>query len=397
MAFVTQSLVKAAVWAAVILTILAYLQWVERKVIARIQARIGPERVGPLGLLQPLADIVKLLTKEDVMPPSASKFLYAFAPLLSVTLALLPVAVFPFGPEVEIFGRRITLQLTDLDIGVLFLLAVSSLSVYGVVLAGWASNSKYALLGGLRASAQMISYELPMALAVAAPLLVANTLSLRELVDVQQGFYFGLVPRWLLLQAPAPQLISFAIFLMASFAEVNRAPFDLPEAENELVAGFHTEYSSLRFASFFLAEYAHMISSCAFATVLFLGGWRPLWPERLGSGLFPSLLLASGGAIALHQGLQRPRLADRRTLELAGAFLLALAAAFQLAPLKMVLSPLFWFGLKTGALLFVFMWVRGTLPRFRYDQLMAFTWKTLFPVAMLNLLATGALVIVAGG
>ncbi|HSW51322.1 MAG TPA: NADH-quinone oxidoreductase subunit NuoH [Bryobacteraceae bacterium] len=397
MTFIVVSLVKAAIWAAAILTALAYLQWVERKVIAHIQVRLGPSRVGPHGLLQPLADVVKLLTKEDLVPPLANKFLYNLAPFLAVTLSLLPVAVLPFGPEVEIFGVRTRLQLTDLNIGVLFLLAISSLGVYGIALAGWSSNSKYALLGGLRSSAQMISYELPLAVAVVSPLLLANTLSLSGVVETQAGYYWGWLPRWNLFQWPAPQLVSFAVFLTAAFAETNRVPFDLPEAENELVAGFHTEYSSLKFASFFMAEYANMITSCAFATLLFLGGWQPLWPAEKGSIYFPSLLLAAGGAMALHHGLSPARRKDRKTLPAVAAAFAALALLFQVPFLQPVLLPLFWFGAKTGLLLFLFMWVRGTLPRFRYDQLMRFTWKVLFPVAMANLLVTAFLVAVVGG
>ena len=396
MSFYTLSLLKAAVWAAIILSTLLYLQWVERKVLAHIQLRMGPSRVGPHGLLQPLADVIKLLTKEDLIPPQANKFLYILAPFLAVALALLPVAVLPFGPDVEIFGIRTSIQLTDLNIGVLFLLAISSLGVYGIALAGWSSNSKYALLGGLRASAQMVSYELPMALAVAAPLLLANTLSLKELALSQSGYYFGWIPQWNFFKLPAPQFVSYAIFLTAAFAETNRIPFDLPEAENELVAGFHTEYSSLKFACFFMAEYANMITSCAFATLLFLGGWLPLWPVEHGSDYFPTILFAGGSLVALYHGLRPARPKDRITLPVVAVCFLGMAGLFQVPVLHQFLMPMFWFGWKTGVLLFFFMWVRGTLPRFRYDQLMAFTWKLLFPVAMLNLLVTAFLVAVFG-
>ncbi len=397
MEFIIVSLLKAAIWAAIILLALLYLQWVERKVIAHVQLRPGPFRVGPHGLLQPIADVVKLLTKEDLTPPQANKFLYLLAPFLAVGLSLLPVAVFPFGPEVEVFGIRTRLQLADLNIGILFLLAVSSLGVYGIALAGWSSNSKYSLLGGLRASAQMVSYELPLALAIAAPLLLSNTLSLHGLVESQGGFAWGWLPQWNLLRWPAPQIVGGLIFLIAAFAETNRVPFDLPEAENELVGGFHTEYSSLKFASFFMAEYANMISSCAFATLLFLGGWHPLWPAAKGSDFFPVALFMAAGAAALFHGLQPARARDRRTLPAVAAAFWAIAAVFLIPAVKPILVPMFWFGLKTGVLLFVFMWVRATMPRFRYDQLMGFTWKFLFPAAMVNLLATGLLVALYGG
>lgn len=396
MNFFLLSLIKAAVVAAALLTTLAYLQWVERKVIAHIQLRLGPSRVGPHGLLQPLADVVKLLTKEDLIPPHVNRFLYLLAPFLAVSLALVSVAVMPYGPQVEIFGVRTALQLTDLNIGLLFILAASSLGVYGIALAGWSSNNKYALLGGLRSAAQMISYELPMALAIVSPLLLANTLSLQELVEKQGGAVLGVLPRWHIFQLPFPQLASFVIFLIAGFAETNRVPFDLPEAENELVAGFHTEYSSMKFASFFMAEYANMVTVCSMATVLFLGGWQPLWPAALGSDFVPPLLLAGAAAMAIYHGLNPARPRDRITLPIAGAAFLFVAALFLLPPLKPVLVPVFWFVAKAGFLLFAFIWVRGTLPRFRYDQLMRFAWGFLFPAAMLNLLATALVVALSG-
>ena len=388
MNFFLLSLLKAAVVAGVLLTTLAYLQWVERKVIAHIQLRLGPSRVGPHGLLQPVADIIKLLTKEDLIPPHVNKFFYLLAPFLAVSLALISIAVIPFGPEVVIFGVRTTMQLTDLNIGVLIVLAVSSIGVYGIALAGWSSNNKYALLGGLRSSAQMISYELPMALAIVAPLLLANTLSLSELVEKQGGAWLGFVPRWNVFQGPFPQLVSFVVFLIAGFAETNRVPFDLPEAENELVAGFHTEYSSMKFACFFMAEYANMITVSCMATVLFLGGWQPLWPAALGSNFVPALVLAGGGAIAIYHGLHPARPKDRLTLPVAGVVFLLAAGVFLIPAVQPVLIPVFWFASKAGFLLFSFIWIRGTLPRFRYDQLMRFAWVFLFPVAMLNLLAT---------
>src|SRR5438552_1747541 len=229
-------------------------------------------------------------------------------------MALLSISVIPFGRDFEVFGRTVSMQLADLNVGVLFVLAVSSLGVYGIALAGWSSNNKYSLLGGLRSSAQLISYELPLSLAVAAPLLLANTLSLREIVAAQQGFYFGFLPRWHIFQGPLPQIFSFVIFLIAGFAETNRVPFDLPEAETELVAGFHTEYSSMKFAAFFMAEYANMITVASMTTVLFLGGWQPLFPVELGSNFVAPLLLAGAGAILLYHGLHPARKLDRITL-----------------------------------------------------------------------------------
>src|SRR6266403_2195213 len=275
MNFFILSLIKAAVVAFVLMTTLAYLQWIERKVIAHIQLRVGPRRVGPHGLLQPLADVIKLITKEDILPSHVNTVFYFLAPFIAVVFALIAISVIPFGPEINIAGIKTEMQLTDLNIGVLFILGLSGMGVYGVALAGWASNNKYALLGGLRSSAQMISYELPMALAIAAPLLISNSLSFRAIVDTQAGYWFGFIPRWNLI----PEIVGFIVFLIAAFAETNRIPFDLPEAENELVAGFHTEYSSMSFAAFFMAEYANMVTVTAVATLLFLGGWLPPFPE----------------------------------------------------------------------------------------------------------------------
>jgi NADH-quinone oxidoreductase subunit H len=385
-AFIVITLIKIVVVFAVLMTTLAYLQWVERKVIAHIQVRPGPYRVGPHGLLQPLADVIKLITKEDLLPPYVNKPLYLLAPFLAVTMALLSISVIPFGPEITVFGHRTLMQLTDLNIGVLFILAVSSMGVYGIALAGWASNNKYALLGGLRSSAQMISYELPLSLAIAGPLLVSNTLSLHDLVMTQAGGIW----HWNIIRGG--QIVSFLVFLIAGFAETNRVPFDLPEAENELVAGFHTEYSSMKFASFFMAEYANMVTVSAMATLLFLGGWVAPWPAQYGSSLVPSAIFAIAGLIALYHGLHPARRRDRVTLPVFGIIFLFIAAVFQIPIVQPWLLPLFWFGAKTGTILFAFMWVRGTLPRFRYDQLMRFTWQFLFPVAMLNLLVTGFLV-----
>jgi NADH-quinone oxidoreductase subunit H len=342
MNFFILSLIKAAVVAFVLLTTLAYLQWAERKVLAHIQLRVGPRRVGPHGLLQPLADVVKLITKEDMLPSHVNKFFYFLAPFIAVLFALIPIAVIPFGTEINIGPIHTAMQLTDLNIGVLFILGISGLGVYGVALAGWASNNKYSLLGGLRSSAQMISYELPMTMAIAAPLLLLNTLSFRELVNAQAGYYFGFIPRWSIFQAPFPFLIiSFLLFLVAAFAETNRIPFDLPEAENELVAGFHTEYASMKFAAFF----SHAMNPA-----------RPF---------------------------------DRLTLPVFGIVFLGAAAIFLVPIVAAVLLPLFWFSAKLGFILFLYIWVRGTLPRFRYDQLMSFAWTFMFPVALINLFIVG--------
>jgi NADH-quinone oxidoreductase subunit H len=384
--FIVITLIKTAVVFGVLMTTLAYLQWVERKVIAHIQVRPGPYRVGPHGLLQPLADVIKLITKEDLVPPYVNKPLYLAAPFLAITMALLSISVIPFGPTINVFGYETWMQLTDLNIGVLFILAASSMGVYGIALAGWSSNNKYALMGGLRSSAQMISYELPMSIAIAAPLLISNTLSLRELVEKQAGGFW----HWNVIGGG--QIVSFIIFVIAAFAETNRIPFDLPEAENELVAGFHTEYSSMKFASFFMAEYANMITVSAMATLLFLGGWHAPWAAEYGSSLIPVAIFAGSGLIALYHGMNAARQRDKYTFPAFGVIFLIIAAVFLLPMVQQWLLPLFWFSAKTGFILFAFMWVRGTMPRFRYDQLMRFTWKGLFPAAMLNLLVTGFLV-----
>jgi NADH-quinone oxidoreductase subunit H len=386
--FFVISLIKTGILAFVFMTLLAYLQWVERKVLAHIQLRPGPYRVGPHGLLQPLADVIKLLTKEGFIPANVNTFFYLLAPVLAVTIALIAISVIPFGPQITIGGVTTLMQLTDIKIGILFVLALSSVGVYGVALAGWASNSKYSLLGGLRSAAQMISYELPMALALVAPLLMLNTLSLREMADMQSGFVFGFLPRWTILQGPFPQVVSFIVFLICAFAETNRVPFDLPEAENELVAGFHTEYSSMSFAAFFMAEYANMVTVTSIATVLFLGGWHPIFPTEYGSWLVPVLLFIIAGLISISHGLNPSRPFDRITLPVFGAIFILVGLAFAVPMLQTVLLPLFWFAAKTGFLLFIFIWIRGTLPRFRYDQLMAFAWKFMFPLALINLLIT---------
>jgi NADH-quinone oxidoreductase subunit H len=328
------SVIKSLIVLIVLLTAVAYTVWLERKVVGHMQNRWGPTRVGPFGLLQPMADGVKLLFKEDLTPPHVYKPLFIAAPLMAVTFALTSIAVIPFGNSVKIFGLSIPLQITDVNIGLLMILGVTSLGVYGVALAGWSSNSKYSLLGGLRASAQMVSYEIGLGLSLVGVIIQSGSLSLRTIVDAQGGHMLGFIPRWNIFHG---QFIGFFIYLTAAYAETNRIPFDLPEAETELVAGYHTEYSAMKFASYFMAEYANMITVACVATLVFLGGWHgPLFG--------PALLQA--------------------------------------------VLPLFWFGAKVFGFLFLYIWVRGTLPRFRYDQLMAFGWKFLLPVAIANLVAT---------
>jgi NADH-quinone oxidoreductase subunit H len=314
--------------------------YMERKVAALIQQRYGPYLVGPHGLLQPLADIVKLMFKEELRPVAADRVLFILAPIVSAAAAFTAFAVVPFGAETTLFGlleEPVALGVADVNVAVLVVFAVTSMGVYGIVLAGWSSNSKYSLLGALRSSAQMISYELSYGLALASVLLVAGSLSLREIVDAQAGSWFGVIPRWFVWI----QLPGFLIYMTAGIAETNRAPFDFPEAEQELVAGYHTEYSSMSFAMFFLAEYINMVTVSAVATDLFLGGWHgPFLPESFGW---------------------------------------------------------IWFLVKTSALLFFYIWVRWTLPRYRYDQLMTFGWKVLLPLSVINLLVTAAGVLYFAG
>jgi NADH-quinone oxidoreductase subunit H len=317
----------------------AVLVYMERKVAAFAQQRYGPYLVGPRGLLQPIADIVKLMFKEELRPKAADTVLFYVAPVLCATAAFAAFSVVPFGADTTFFGlldRPIHLAAADVNVGLLVIFAITSMGVYGIVLAGWASNSKYSLLGGLRSSAQMISYELSYGLSFAAVIMLAGSLSLREIVDLQDGYWFGFIPKWYLFLQP----LGFLIFLTAGVAETNRAPFDFPEAEQELVAGYHTEYSSMSFALFFLAEYVNMVTVSAVATNLFLGGWHgPFLPEWLGW---------------------------------------------------------IWFLIKLFGLLFFYIWMRWTLPRYRYDQLMEFGWKYLLPAAVINLLVTAFVVLQFG-
>src|SRR3954466_15383770 len=311
----------------------AIMVYVERKVAALLQQRLGPYLVGPKRLLQPLADVIKLMFREGLRPRAADPLLFALAPIISATAAFAAFAVVPFGGETTLLGllkEPLRLQVADVNVAVLVIFAIGSMGVYGIVLAGWSSNSKYSLLGGLRSSAQMISYELSYGMALASVLLLGNSLSLTDLVNAQAGSWFGFIPRWFIFLQP----FGFLVFLTAGIAETNRAPFDFPEAEQELVAGYHTEYSSMSFAMFFLAEYINMVTVSAVATDLFLGGWHgPFLPASLGW---------------------------------------------------------IWFLAKVGAILFFYVWMRWTLPRYRYDQLMTFGWKVLLPVAVVNLLVTAA-------
>jgi NADH-quinone oxidoreductase subunit H len=302
---------------------------VERKVIADMQTRIGPKRAGPFGILVTLADGIKLFFKEGITPAQADRRVYALAPIASLVPAMLAFAVVPLGTEVTLFGRTIPLQVADLNIGILFVLAMGSLAVYGVVLAGWSSGSTYPLLGSIRSTAQMISYEVGMGLGVVGVLMYTGTVQMSEIVAAQDRFWNVI-----------PQFPAFLIYTIAALAETNRPPFDLPEAETELVAGYHTEYSGIRFAMFFLAEYLHMITVSAVAVTLFLGGWR--------------------GPI------------------------------FDFLPW---IWPLVWFLLKVSAVVFVYIWIRATLPRFRYDRLMSFGWKVLIPLGLAWVLATGAIIV----
>jgi len=336
--YVIISIIKSVAVIFVLLTAVAYSVWLERKVSARIQNRWGPTRVGPFGLLQPLADGIKFIFKEDLILPQVYKPLYIAAPIIAVVFAITSIAVVPFGNSIDIpafnVGRwtigpiSTPWQITDVNIGLLIILGITSMGVYGVALAGWASNSKYSLLGGLRASAQMVSYEIALGLSLIPVMIRAGSFSLREIVDAQRHMH------WNFFYLPFGTL-AFFVYLISAYAETNRTPFDLPEAESELVAGYHTEYSAMKFAMFFMAEYANMVTVACLATLLFFGGW--------------------------------------------------LGPVFGPAWLQMLL-PVGWFCLKVFFFMFLYVWVRWTLPRFRYDQLMAFGWKVLLPTAIANLI-----------
>jgi len=392
------SVIKVAVLVFVLMTAIAYITWFERKAVARMQSRWGPYRAGPHGLLQPLADGVKFLFKEDFTPGGVDKFVYFLAPFLALALSLLTIAVIPFGPEpIEILGQKTPLGIADINIGLLFLFAVTSLSVYSVALGGWASNSKYPLLGGLRSSAQMISYELSMTLSVVGILLMTGTFSLREIVNAQEGFYFGFIPRWNIFAAPFPQWLGFMIFFTAAVAETNRLPFDLAEAETELVAGFHTEYASFKFAMFFMAEYASMLTVCFVTSILFLGGWHSPFPANPVTPYLPTVLFAGLGLYVIHDGLRYETVFGRIVLPVLGLVMAVLGAVFAVPAVNAFIQPTFWLLTKVFFFLFIYIWVRGTLPRFRYDQLMALGWKLMLPLAVANVVLTAAAMLWAGG
>jgi NADH-quinone oxidoreductase subunit H len=392
--FITQhpilvvSLVKIVILLFLTLTTLAYLTWFERKVVAHIQSRWGPYYVGAHGLLQPLADGVKFLFKEDVTPPGADKILYVLAPFLALTLAITTLALIPFGPAtIYIFGHPTQLVIANVDIGLLFLFAITSLGVYGVALAGWSSNSKYPLLGGLRSSAQMISYEVSMTFSVVGVLLLAGSFSFNELIEHQRGYfhYMPFIPRWHVF----PQIIGFLCYITAAIAETNRVPFDLPEAETELVAGFHTEYSSFKFAMFFMAEYANMITVSCLATILFFGGWLSPFPDSwTWTQFLPGALLLLTGIYTAYDTLTGMRGIARIQLGVVTLLALGLGVLCLLPGVIPVVQGPFWFLAKVLTILFFYVWTRGTLPRFRYDQLMSFGWKLLLPVSLLNLVVT---------
>jgi NADH-quinone oxidoreductase subunit H len=388
---------KVVVLLFVLLTALAYLTWFERKVVAHIQSRWGPYRVGPHGLLQPLADGVKFLFKEDVTPAGADKFVYFLAPFLALSLAITSIAIIPFGPKgLTIFGQATPTGITNLNIGLLILFAITSMGVYGVALAGWSSNSKYPLLGGLRSSAQMISYELALTMSVVGVILMAGTFNLSEIVTSQQGNYWWGLPRWNIIGFPMPQVFGFLLFFTAAVAETNRAPFDLAEAESELVAGFHTEYSSFKFAMFFMAEYASMITVSCLATILFFGGWLSPFPQTplfTWTRYIPAAAFAIAGLALAAHGIRYITIFGRIVLPVLGIALLGLGLLFTLPAVIALVQGPFWFLLKIGVFLFVYVWVRGTLPRFRYDQLMNFGWKVLLPLSIANVVVTSLLIV----
>jgi NADH-quinone oxidoreductase subunit H len=375
--------------------IIAYLQLVERKVLGFMQVRLAPRRVGWHGLLQPIADAVKLLIKEDTVPERADRFLFTLAPIVTVMPALAALAVIPIaGQPFTLFGYTIHPWITDVNVALLYLLAISSLGIYGIILGGWASNSKYSMLGALRSSAQMISYEVPLGFALIGVMMLAGSASMVEIVERQKA-----AGMWYVL----PQILGFFCYFISAVAETNRVPFDLPEAEAELVAGFHTEYSGMKFAFFFLAEYTNMIVVSSIVTVLFFGGWlRPFpnvaalaWLENGWLVFVPLVLGAFLGWLAdqrLGTGLRG--MFAGGLLGLVAGVVIAAGDVGGMARLQVpAVSGAFWFTLKVSAFLFMYIWFRGTYPRYRYDQLMRLGWKWLIPLSILNVIGTGLAVL----
>ena len=389
------SLVKIALLVFIVLTVNAYLTWFERKVVAHMQSRWGPHRVGPHGLLQPAADGLKFLLKEDPTPSGVDKFTYYLAPLMALALALTSIAIIPFGPDpIVIFGHKVYLGIVDLNIGLLALFAITALSVYGVALAGWSSNSKYPLLGGLRSSAQMVSYELALTMSVVGVLLMAGSFSLRDIVNVQAIHADRGIFGWNIF----PQILGFLCFFTAAVAETNRVPFDLPEAESELVAGFHTEYSSFKFAMFFIAEYTSMITVSALCAIMFFGGWLSPFPTTWTfTHYLPSLILIPFGLFVIWDGIRYETIFGRIILPGVGTVITILGALLIAFPVvnEFIQGP-FWLLSKIFIFLFVYVWMRGTLPRFRYDQLMSFGWKLLLPVSLANVVITATVIMLRG-
>jgi len=336
------SLIRICVVLGVVLLLVVVLVWSERRISAAIQNRIGPNRVGPNGILQPVADVLKLLMKEDIVPKNANRTIHDLAPIISIGVALSTFAVIPVGNTIELFGTTIKLQIADVNIGILYILALTSMGVYGVTLAGWSSNNKYSLLGGLRSSAQLISYELSMGLSIIGVLLVSGSLRLDEIVEHQGSYIWGWLPAWNMFLQP----VAFITFVVAAFAETNRLPFDLPEAEPELVGGYHTEYSGLKFGLFMLSEYANIVTASAVIVTLFLGGYNVPFIEQAGLSAFTVSILQVGA-----------------------------------------------FCFKVLCVLLFIILIRWTLPRFRYDQLMNLGWKVMLPITLANLVVTGFVIV----
>jgi NADH-quinone oxidoreductase subunit H len=372
--------IKILIAFAVLLGIVAYLVLMERKVLAFMQARLGPMRVGPWGLLQPIADGLKLLLKEDIVPAGADKFIFLLAPVISIIAAFTVFAVIPFGPPDKGF------VISDLNIGLLFILAVSSLGIYGIILGGWSSNSHYPLLGALRSSAQLVSYEVAAGLAVIGVLLCANSLSMVEIVKNQQAA--GI---WNVFRQP----VAFVIYLIAAVAETNRNPFDLPEAESELTAGFHTEYSGFRFALYFMAEYTAMVLVSAIAVTLFWGGWlRPFasvhWLNFL--DYTPVVVFAVAGIAVIFGSVKNPLPSEKMFLFAVAGLCFFLAVIVAIPPVTAWIQGVFWFVAKVMVFLYAFIWYRGTFPRYRYDQLMNVGWRVMIPVGLANIIVTAVVI-----